>query len=243
MTLAWIVGGAAAAMMGVEALAPGRAWPRVPGWWRRALLLTAVQPLAVWIAGALLDPWLLAHRPWSADDLGPVGGALVGYLAITFVYYAWHRARHEVPLLWRWLHQVHHSPQRLEVVASFYKHPLEIAANAALSSAILYLAVGLSPAAAGLAVLLTGLAELFYHWNVRTPRWLGFLIQRPESHCVHHQAGLHAKNYSDLPLWDWLFGTLDNPRAWDAACGFGDDERRLVEMLRGVDVTRGATGR
>ena len=206
----------------------------------RALALTAAQAGVVWLAGATWDGWLRGHRPWSGDALGLFPGALLGYLAITFLYYFWHRARHEVPFLWRWLHQLHHSPQRLEVIASFYKHPLEVVANGVLSSAIVYLGVGLSAEPAALAVLLTGLAELFYHWNVRTPRWLGFVIQRPESHCVHHQSGLHAYNYADLPLWDWLFGTLHNPHRFDARCGFGENEHRLAEMLRGVDVSETA---
>ena len=65
--------------------------------------------------------------------------------------------------------------------------------------AILYVGVGLDARAATSAVLLTGLAELFYHWNVSTPRWIGFFLQRPESHCVHHQTDLHHYNYSGPP--------------------------------------------
>ena len=180
---------------------------------------------------------MVRHRPWSADRLGVTGVALVGYLAITLVYYWWHRWRHESPFLWRWVHQVHHSPQRIEIITSFYKHPIEILINSILSSAILYLGVGVGAKAASLAVLLSGLAELVYHWNVRSPHWLGYVFQRPESHCVHHQEGVHSFNYSDLPLWDMLFGTFRNPRDWNASCGFGTEgELRLGEMLRGVDV-------
>ena len=62
----------------------------------------------------------------------------------------------------------------------------------------------------GAGFLLTGIAELFYHWNVRTPHWLGYFVQRPESHCVHHQRGRHRNNYSDLPLWDIAFGTFSS---------------------------------
>lgn len=225
---------AAVGMILIETLRPGRNWPRVRGWWTRAVLLNGFQGAIAGLGPWLWDPWLREHRPWNADRLGTAGGAMLGYLVITFVYYWWHRWRHEVGWLWRWVHQVHHSPRRIEILTSFYKHPLEIAVNGVLSSAICYFAVGLGPAATVQAVLLTGLAELFYHWNVRTPYWLGFVFQRPESHCVHHQHGSHRGNYSDLPLWDMLFGTFHNPRHWDAQCGFRpENERRLGAMLAG----------
>jgi sterol desaturase/sphingolipid hydroxylase (fatty acid hydroxylase superfamily) len=238
-----LVSAAALAMIAVERLRPGREFPRARSWIARAIALNAAQVLAVLLAGIAWDPWMRERRPFSADSLGVAGGALAGYFAITLAYYAWHRARHEVPWLWRTLHQVHHSVERVEVLASFYKHPLEILANGVLSSAILYGACGLGTAAAGLAIALTGLAELFYHWNVRTPRWIGFLIQRPESHCIHHELGERGKNYSDLPLWDALFGTLENPREWRERVGLGPgSEERLPEMLRFVDVGRARRG-
>lgn len=220
-------------MFAVERFAPGRRWARVKGWWPRALALNLVQVGVAWLAALTWDSWMAAQRPWNADALGVAGGAIVGYLAITFLYYWWHRWRHHSAFLWRWFHQLHHSPSRIEIITSFYKHPLEILVNGVLSSAICYFLVGLGPAATVQAVLLTGLAELFYHWNVRTPYWLGFLIQRPESHCVHHERGLHHYNYGDLPLWDWMFGTLNNPRDWDAECGLGPEEVRIGALLRG----------
>ena len=227
----------AALMIAVERLQMGRPWPTVRGWWLRAALLNGFQVAAVWVAGVGWNGWMMRHRPWSADWMGVTGGALVGYLVITFVYYWWHRWRHEVNFLWRWFHQVHHSPQRIEIITSFYKHPVEILVNSALSSAILYLVVGVGPKASSAAVLLTGLAELVYHWNVRTPHWVGYLFQRPESHCIHHQEGVHTFNYSDLPLWDMMFGTFRNPQQWEGRCGFGEvREHRLAEMLCGVDV-------
>lgn len=225
------------ALVVVERWAPGRRWPAVSGWWPRAVLLNLVQVGFVLLAGVLWDPWMEQHRLWSLEWLGVPAGAVIGYLVITFVYYWWHRWRHSSPLLWRWLHQIHHSPQRIEIITSFYKHPLEIAVNGLLSSAILYLLVGVGPAAAALAVLMTGVAEFFYHWNVRTPYWLGFLVQRPESHCVHHQEGLHSFNFADLPLWDALFGTLRNPREWTDRCGLGEAEHDLLPMLLGRDVS------
>lgn len=222
-----------------EQIWPGRRLPAVRGWWARALALNAFQVAVALAAPRLWDGWLVRHRWFSAERLGVVGGGLFGYFVITFIYYWWHRWRHEVPLLWRFVHQLHHSPQRIEVVTSFYKHPLELVLNGVLSSVVLYTVCGLGQEAAVLAVLMTGLAELVYHCNLRTPHWLGYLFQRPESHCVHHQEGLHARNYADLPVWDMLFGTFENPRCWDARCGFGPEkEERWLALLRGVDVDR-----
>jgi sterol desaturase/sphingolipid hydroxylase (fatty acid hydroxylase superfamily) len=227
----------AIAMMLIERLRPGRRFPTVKGWWTRAIAVNLVQVGIVFLAGVTWDGWLVTHRPWSAERLGLLGGAAVGYVVITFIYYWWHRARHASDFLWRWFHQFHHSPQRIEIITSFYKHPFELIVNGVLSSAIIYWLVGLDVRAATLAVTLTGIAELFYHWNVRTPYWLGFLIQRPEAHLVHHQKGLHAFNYGDLPIWDMLFGTFRNPRQWAAECGFeADRESRVKDLLLGRDV-------
>jgi len=239
MFIVVLVGTAAVVMFIVERIGPGRSFPRVRGWWPRAIALNGCQVGATYLAGVAWDDWMVAHRPWSLDALGTELGALIGYLVITFIYYWWHRWRHEVGFLWRWVHQVHHSPQRIEVITSFYKHPVELLVNGVLSSAIVYLLVGLSPEAAAIAILVTGLAELVYHWNVRTPYWLGFVFQRPESHCVHHKTDHHAQNYGDLPLWDMLFGTFHNPREWDATCGFGEAEHALGPMLLGRDVVSG----
>jgi sterol desaturase/sphingolipid hydroxylase (fatty acid hydroxylase superfamily) len=65
------------------------------------------------------------------------------------------------------------------------------------------------------------------------------VIQRPESHGVHHERGVHRYNYADLPLWDIVFGTFRNPRRWDGKAGFHDGaSARIAEMLVGVDVSR-----
>jgi len=79
----------------------------------------------------------------------------------------------------------------------------------------------------------------FYHTNVRTPRWVGFVFQRPEMHRIHHQHGRHKNNYGDITWWDMLFGTYENPREWADRCGFDDaKEQQLLEMLKYRDVHR-----
>jgi sterol desaturase/sphingolipid hydroxylase (fatty acid hydroxylase superfamily) len=234
MQVVLLVALVAAVMFAVERLAPAVEQPDVPGWPVRLVALNAAQVGIVWLGALTWDRWLPQWRLVDGAVFGPVGGIVVGYVAITFVYYWWHRARHEVPFLWRHLHQVHHSPARIEVLTSFYKHPLEICANAWLSSTVLVVALGLPAASAAIVVAITGVAELVYHWNVRTPRWVGWLFQRPEMHRRHHERGHHRDNYSDLPVWDLLFGTFDNPRDTPRLCGFAQQrERELVRLLKG----------
>jgi len=126
---------------------------------------------------------------------------------------------------------------RFELLTTFHKHPAEIVCNSFLSALVLSVILGLTPMAASVAMIVAGSAELFYHWNIRTPRWLGYVIQRPESHRVHHQFGYHRNNYSDLPLWDILFGTFENPRASKIVCGFANERELMIwSMLIGRSV-------
>src|SRR5262245_40897513 len=104
MLIPVIVLSAALLMIGCELAIPGRKWPRVAGWWLRAALLNVVQVGVVYLAGVAWDGWMVEHRPWSADGLGVAGGAAVGYVVITFIYYWWHRWRHSSSFLWRWIH-------------------------------------------------------------------------------------------------------------------------------------------
>jgi sterol desaturase/sphingolipid hydroxylase (fatty acid hydroxylase superfamily) len=58
---------------------------------------------------------------------------------------------------------------------------------------------------------------------------------------VHHERGVHAYNYSDLPLWDIVFGTFRNPGAWEAETGFYNGaSSRIADMLIGRDVSQPA---
>jgi sterol desaturase/sphingolipid hydroxylase (fatty acid hydroxylase superfamily) len=79
--------------------------------------------------------------------------------------------------------------------------------------------------------------------NISTRQWLGYIIQRPEAHCIHHQRDLHAFNYGDLPVWDMLFGTLRNPDGFEGEVGFDQPAtKRVVAMLGFVDVNEAVAG-
>jgi sterol desaturase/sphingolipid hydroxylase (fatty acid hydroxylase superfamily) len=229
----------ALAMLAIERVWPGRRWPPVRTWWARALAINGAQVALVFVAGATWERWLRGTSVFDVAQLGRPAELAIGYgVYVLWLYWA-HRARHHISLLWRWLHQLHHSPARIEILTAFYKHPLEIAAESVLAALLLYVVLGVSPGAAFALTTFSGVLGLFYHWNIATPRWLGYLVQRPESHCVHHAQGVHAFNYSELPIVDIIFGTFRNPARFDASCGLGDDrERRFGEMLAGRDVLR-----
>lgn len=228
----------AAVMVLIERLWPGQALPTVRGWWLRIALVNLVQLGLVILAGVTWDRWFSSVSLLRLSDwFGDVPAALITYFISTFVYYWWHRLRHESAFFWKLCHQLHHSPRRIELLASFYKHPVEILLNSVISAALVYSLCGCSIKAAAIYTALTAVAEYFYHWNIRTPHWLGRLIQRPESHRVHHQFKHHSQNYADLPLWDWMFGTLNNPKKSPARCGFTPtNERRVLEILAFRDV-------
>lgn len=217
----------------LERVLPGWKLPHVRTWPLRVLLVNAVQLCVILLAGLTWERWLAS---WSVFHLShhvsPAVGACIAYFAATFVFYWWHRWRHEYDFLWIGFHQIHHSPQRLEVITSFYKHPGEMVVNSILGSLLVYTFMGLSFEAGAIYTLCTALGEFFYHTNVKTPRWVGYIFQRPEMHRIHHQHGRHKNNYGDIVWWDMLFGTYENPLEWKHSCGFTPDrEERLLEML------------
>jgi sterol desaturase/sphingolipid hydroxylase (fatty acid hydroxylase superfamily) len=109
----------------------------------------------------------------------------------------------------------------------------------AVSSLTLTLIVGLTPTATIVVLLTVTLLGVFQHANIRTPRWLGYIVQRPESHSHHHGRGVHAHNYADLPLIDILFGTFRNPPDFAPANGFYDGASlRIGAMLLFRDVSQ-----
>ncbi len=79
-----------------------------------------------------------------------------------------------------------------------------------------------------------------YFANIKTPQWLGYLIQRPESHTIHHAQGVHRHNYSDLPIYDILFGTFYNPANYEHETGFyngASDKIRSMLLFKDISQT------
>jgi sterol desaturase/sphingolipid hydroxylase (fatty acid hydroxylase superfamily) len=217
----------------LERALPGRDLPEPPGWYARAMILNACQLAIVMLAGVSWNKWL---QGWSLLRIPKSTPAiLVGFLGWfigTFVFYWWHRARHDVNLLWRVCHQIHHSPARIEVLTAFYKHPIEIAANSVIASAIIFSLLGGSVQAGAWFNVFAAVGEYFYHANLRTPPWFGYFIQRPEQHSIHHQLDVHDFNYGDITWWDRLFGTFKETNEFAPQCGFPSGrEKNLGRMI------------
>ena len=174
-------------------------------------------------------------------DLSGLGawGVVVGVLVYEFFHYWYHRTAHQWNWLWRTSHQLHHSAESLDAFGANYLHPIDAALFTTIASLVFFPLLGLSVEAGVIATLFLTFNAMFQHANISTPHWLGYLIQRPESHNIHHGRGIHRYNYSDLPLWDAVFGTFRNPRKLEStACGFYKGaSSRLIDLLIGRDVS------
>lgn len=224
----------------IDRLWPARRFERVPYWRLKGaaffalyLALTTAMPF-VW------DAFLSERRVLDLTALGLGWQVLLAVLAVEVGVYVWHRTLHRVPWLWRWFHQMHHSSERIDIWSAMYFHPLDTVAFSFVGSLGLVWFAGVTPEAALIANALVFFLATIQHANIRTPHWLGYVVGRPEMHGRHHERGVHAKNYCDLPVLDMLFGTYDNPETWDAPAGFySGGSSRLLDMLAGRDIDPG----
>ena len=212
-----------------------------PRWWRTRMLLATIAVVAGATAVATFWGTLLAGvSVLDGSGLGTWAGAALGILVYEFVHYWYHRCAHRFDWLWLLAHQMHHSAEAMDAFSANYLHPVDLFMFTTWSSLVFFPFLGLSAEAGAVAAAWLGFNAMFQHANVRTPRWLGYLIQRPESHVVHHQRGRHQYNYANLPLWDIAFGTFVNPGAVDGieAGFYTGASTRILDMLLLREVSR-----
>ena len=223
----------------LDAFRGHRKYARQRGWRLRGIVVTA---FAVWLSMVVATFWanlLGDYTLFDLSGLGTVMGAVVGILIYEFAHYWYHRAIHRFDVLWRFAHQMHHSAERIDAFGAYYLHPVDVFFFTSMASLILVPLLGLGAGATAIVAAFLTFNAMFQHANIRTPHWLGYIIQRPESHCVHHGRGIHHYNYSDLPLWDIVFGTFRNPQdVSEMEAGFYDGaSQRIPEMLVFQDVS------
>jgi sterol desaturase/sphingolipid hydroxylase (fatty acid hydroxylase superfamily) len=226
-----------AALVLWEYLVPGRPLPHARAWPVRGLLAFVAYFAISTYLPLVLTEYLQPLQLFDLSHLGTLAGAAIGLLVYELCGYAYHRSMHSSNVLWRGLHQMHHSAERVDTFGAFWFHPTDMIGWTLVSSIALTVIVGLSAQATTVVLLTVTLLSIFQHANIRTPRWLGYVVQRPESHSWHHARGRHRDNYADLPVFDLLFGTFDNPRDFAPANGFYDGASlRLADMLAFRDV-------
>jgi sterol desaturase/sphingolipid hydroxylase (fatty acid hydroxylase superfamily) len=236
-----LAGFAAALLIGLMALErhwPARRFPAVRGWsLMGSIFLAASLPIGGLTAFVLPLGWLGRHSLMTLEALPFALELLIGFLVSTFCYYWLHRAQHRFDWFWRSGHQLHHAIPRVDLAGTAFLHPTDLFLQIAVNIFACAFVLGLSPQATAAVSVFATVCGFFQHLNLRTPRWLALLVQRPEAHCVHHQIGLHAYNYADFPLWDRLFGTFRNPAEWSGEAGYGTEALHIADLLLMRDVS------
>jgi sterol desaturase/sphingolipid hydroxylase (fatty acid hydroxylase superfamily) len=167
-------------------------------------------------------------------------GLILSLFALDFVAYAWHRANHRFPFLWRF-HSVHHSDRVFDSTTALRFHPGELLISLGVRLAV----VG----ALGLPVLgilgfemIYAFANLFEHGDIRLPSWLERIADpvfvTPALHRKHHSTNVkeHNRNFGTIfSFWDRFFATLIPSRSSDKIAvglsGVPADPFRLSQLL------------
>jgi sterol desaturase/sphingolipid hydroxylase (fatty acid hydroxylase superfamily) len=213
-----------------ERLRPAEGGPLLVRFGRttRAGLRRLGRNLSLFGLNALLSPVLvLPVTAWAASFevglrpgfwSGPVGLAL-DVLALDLWIYWWHRANHELPLLWRF-HAVHHLDETLDTTSAVRFHAGEVALSA-LARAGLIVALDVPLASVVVFEGLVLAAALFHHSDALLPagveRALARVVVTPGLHWVHHHARRADtdSNYGTLfSFWDPLFGSRSATVRW-----------------------------
>ncbi len=166
------------------------------------------------------------------------GNVLATIMTLDGVTYVWHRAYHQVPLMWR-MHRVHHSDRDFDVTTSGRFHLTEMVLSAGFRLMVIA-ALGASLASVVIFEIVFGLANQVEHSNLHIPEpfetWLRSVFVTPDMHRIHHsQVTAHTNsNYSTIfSWWDRLFRTYR----------FGEAQQALViglpEYAQSSDVTLG----
>lgn len=214
-----------------EVIAPASGASCDRRWQILSTTLNVAQATAVLLVGMLFEANLSGHSLLAlADTLGPLSGGIATFLVASFIAYWWHRLTHSSDFLWRTVHQLHHCPDRIEVHTAFFAHPLDSVAATAVTSLAGFAILGVDYKAVAVGLTLAGVYNLYIHSDTSSPRWLGYFVQSPEMHRVHHKRDHHAENYG-LPLWDLLFGTWENPTTYVTDCGFDAESRKKIKDM------------
>lgn len=191
------------------------AWPHAA---RNVATFAVAQAVATPLRWLLVLP-LAAHvrdEGWGLLGLvalPPAVEILAGIVLMDATLWVWHVLNHRVPVLWRF-HAAHHADLDLDASTALRFHFGELALAMPWRAAQV-LCLGVGPGLLAAWELLTLVATLFHHSNLRLParldRALAQLLPTPRMHGIHHSVERDERdsNYGVLlSLWDRVAGTL-----------------------------------
>ena len=220
----------------LEVIAPASSNHCNRRWLILASCLSVFQTLSTFFAGWLFTENIQELSIFSFRDSNIWFQGFLGFMLTSFIAYWWHRAMHKSDFLWRTFHQLHHSPRRIESLTAFYLHPFDGVAATILNGLCCYTILGLNLYGCAISLLSAAIYNIFIHADLKTPYWLGYVLQRPEMHRVHHKHMSHKKNYG-LAFLDMIFGTFENPKDYVVEVGFDvSREKKVFDMLLTKDV-------
>lgn len=210
--------------------------------WRRL-----VRNLGLFGVNLLLSPLIvLPITAWAGQVsivvrpawLGGWSGLALDLIVLDLWIYWWHRANHEIPLLWRF-HSVHHLDEILDSTSALRFHFGEVALSA-LARALVIVVLAIPLGSVVLFEALVLICAIFHHSDARLPapleRGLARVIITPSIHWVHHHA-IRAdtdSNYGTVfSFWDPLFRSRSGTTRWPAmAIGVeGARDRPLLRLI------------
>ena len=145
------------------------------------------------------------------------------FVLFDLCYYWIHRLFHTVPALWKY-HEVHHSSESLDWLATYRVHPVDQVISSTFIS-LPTIILGFSPEVVIFHALIFRLHSPFLHSNVNVSLgWLGWIIANPIFHHWHHAdvPAAYNRNYAaQLSLYDRIFGTYYAPTSGSAPTRYG----------------------
>ncbi len=224
-------------LMIAEELFPGRPLPKIKYWKLKGIFSFVIYFFLSTYLPMFWNDTLAQYQLVDMSFLGDFWGAFIALLIYEFGVYIWHRSMHKSNFLWRIFHQMHHSAERVDTYGAFFFSPMDMIGFTLLTSLALVVVGGFTFQATIYAIYGATFLAVIQHVNIKTPQWMGYIFQRPESHSVHHAKGIHAFNYSDLPIFDIILGTFNNPKEFAGETGFYNGaSTRIVEMMRFKDI-------
>jgi alkylglycerol monooxygenase len=174
------------------------------------------QQLVLVFAGAALlaaYAWVYDHGRLLTMDAATPAPWLVSFVAVDFLYYWWHRASHQVNVLWA-AHVVHHQSEDYNLAVA-----LRQAIATSFTSLPFYLPMALLGVPPVVYATMVSLSTLYQFWiHTELIGRLGpleWVLNTPSHHRVHHAVNpaYLDKNYAaTLIVWDRLFGTFAEER-------------------------------